>query len=171
MAGLISGHHIEPRLIPIGAAGLIIFFALLAAVPPSVPNMAARWYGVALEQCFVLHSRCGFLCGFLHHSAAGAAAKTFTRRRTRTVPGHRQCGLVHVPDRRRMLYWASVQPLATEPQNIFYVSSVLMAVGAAFFLWKLRGTGILIGSTLPRDNRLSQPAPAIEADQDPSRAV
>ncbi len=74
-AGLISGHRIEPRLIPIGAAGLIIFFALLAAVPPSLPNMAADGTR-RLQQRFVLYSRCRFLRRFLHHSVAGTAAKT-----------------------------------------------------------------------------------------------
>ena len=63
MAGLISGHHIEPRLIPVGAAGLILFFVLLAAVPPSIPNMAPMVRIVFSNvSCFILGA--GFFAGF-----------------------------------------------------------------------------------------------------------
>ncbi len=45
-----------------------------------------------------------------------------------------------------LLYWLIRPGFGNQPQKIFYLSSVLMAIGAAFFLWKLRGTGLLIGS-------------------------
>jgi acyl-[acyl-carrier-protein]-phospholipid O-acyltransferase/long-chain-fatty-acid--[acyl-carrier-protein] ligase len=47
------------------------------------------------------------------------------------------------------LYWAIREPFGNQPQQIFYVSSLLMAVGAAYFLWRLRGTGLLIGKQAP----------------------
>lgn len=74
VAGLISGHRIEPRLIPVGAGGLILFFALLAAVPPWMPNMRPM-FRVAFSNAsfFILR---GILCGVLHHSTAIAATKT-----------------------------------------------------------------------------------------------
>lgn len=40
IAGLISGKHIEPRLIPVGALGMTIFFILLGLVPPSFWTVA-----------------------------------------------------------------------------------------------------------------------------------
>ena len=44
------------------------------------------------------------------------------------------------------LLYIVIRPLyGDEPQKMFYVSSVLMAVGATFFLWRLRGTGVFTG--------------------------
>ena len=40
VAGLISGKHIEPRLIPVGAIGMTVFFVLLGAVPLSFWTVA-----------------------------------------------------------------------------------------------------------------------------------
>ena len=45
-----------------------------------------------------------------------------------------------------LLYWAIRPAFGDSPQHIFMLSSILMAAGAAFFLWQLRGTGISIGS-------------------------
>jgi acyl-[acyl-carrier-protein]-phospholipid O-acyltransferase/long-chain-fatty-acid--[acyl-carrier-protein] ligase len=170
VAGLISGHHIEPRLIPIGALGLIIFFALLAVVPPWVPA-GGGMIGVALSNVSFFILGAGFFAGFYiiplqallqklspddergrFLGTANAVSFTFL-----TVAG--------------LLYWA-IRPAYTEPQKIFYVSSVLMAVGAAFFLWKLRGTGILIGSR-SQETPLDQPtsAPHLDAELAPSHAV
>ncbi len=170
VAGLISGHHIEPRLIPIGALGLIIFFALLAVVPPWVPARGGM-IGVALSNVSFFILGAGFFAGFYiiplqallqklspddergrFLGTANAVSFTFL-----TVAG--------------LLYWA-IRPAYTEPQKIFYVSSVLMAVGAAFFLWKLRGTGILIGSR-SQETPLDQPTslPNLDAELAPSHAV
>ncbi len=40
VAGLVSGHRIEPRLVPVGGAGLSVFFILLGVVPPTFTNVA-----------------------------------------------------------------------------------------------------------------------------------
>lgn len=50
-----------------------------------------------------------------------------------------------------LLYWAIRPAFGTTPQYIFYVSSLLMALGAAFFLWRLKGTGIMIGNRPTED--------------------
>ena len=39
-AGLISGHHIEPRLVPVGAIGMTIFFLLLGTLTPTYTTTA-----------------------------------------------------------------------------------------------------------------------------------
>lgn len=161
VAGLISGHRIEPRLIPIGAAGLVVFFALLAAVPPSLPNLSPMIrVGLSNVAFFILGA--GFFAGFYiiplqallqklspddergrFLGTANAVSFTFL-----TVAG--------------LLYWAVRPAFGNQPQNIFYVSSVLMAVGAAFFLWKLRGTGILIG---PRPESPIPESPIEQSDE------
>ena len=62
-----------------------------------------------------------------------------------------------------LLYSGMRGAFGNEPQNIFYVSALLMAAGAAFFLWKLRGTGLLIGKASievgdsPEDLRIENP--------------
>lgn len=43
LAGLLSGHAIRPRLIPIGAAGLIFFFGMLGTLPPWLPDLPPYW--------------------------------------------------------------------------------------------------------------------------------
>lgn len=143
-AGFISGNRIQPKLIPIGAAGLIVFFTLLAAVP-SPPMPGATMMDVATSRVSALIFGAGFFAGFyiiplqalLQHlspddergrflGTANAVSFTFM-----TVAA--------------LLYWAIRPAFGDEPQNIFYICSLLMAAGAAYFLWKLRGTGILVG--------------------------
>lgn len=145
VAGLLSGDRIEPRLTTIGAAGLIVCFFLLAAIPPWMPD-AAPLVRVALSNVSILILFTGFFAGFyiiplqalLQHlspddergqflGTANAVSFAFM-----TVAG--------------VLYTMIRPSFGDEPQDIFYVSSGLMAIGAAFFLWKLRGTGILVGS-------------------------
>jgi acyl-[acyl-carrier-protein]-phospholipid O-acyltransferase/long-chain-fatty-acid--[acyl-carrier-protein] ligase len=46
-----------------------------------------------------------------------------------------------------LLYWVIRPAFGNQPQYIFYVSAALMAAGAAFFLWRLRGTGTFSRNT------------------------
>lgn len=151
VAGYLSGDRIEPRLIPIGAAGLVLFFFLLAAVPPWMPD-AGPLASVALSNVSFFILGAGFFAGFyiiplqalLQHlspddergqflGTANAVSFAFM-----TVAG--------------LLYWEIRPWFGNEPQNIFYVSSGLMLVGAGFFLWKLRGTGILVTAVVENPN-------------------
>lgn len=137
VAGLISGHHIEPRLIPIGALGLTIFFALLAAVPPWVPDLG-NMVRIGLSNVAFFVMGAGFFAGFYiiplqallqkmspddergrFLGTANAVSFTFL-----TVAG---------------ILVALVLGQFENRQQIFYVSSVLMATGAVYFLWKLGG--------------------------------
>jgi acyl-[acyl-carrier-protein]-phospholipid O-acyltransferase/long-chain-fatty-acid--[acyl-carrier-protein] ligase len=52
VAGLVSGKHIEPRLIPVGAAGMTLFFIFLGVIPPDFWEVAALLGGA------------GFFAGF-----------------------------------------------------------------------------------------------------------
>ena len=53
-AGLISGKHIEPRLIPVGAFGMTLFFILLGVVPLSYGMVAALLGGAGLFAGFYI---------------------------------------------------------------------------------------------------------------------
>ncbi len=145
-AGLISGHHIEPRLIPIGAAGLILFFILLAAVPPWMPDVRPM-VRVALSNVSVFILGAGFFAGFYIIPLQALLQKMSPDDERGRFLGTANAVSFTFLTIAALLYWAIRPAFGDEPQNIFYVSSALMAAGAAFFLWKLRGTGILIGRT------------------------
>ncbi len=144
-AGLISGHRIEPRLIPIGAAGLIIFFALLAAVPPSLPNMGPM-VRVAFSNVSFFILGAGFFAGFYIIPLQALLQKLSPDDERGRFLGTANAVSFTFLTIAALLYWAVRPAFGDQPQNIFYLSSLLMALGAAFFLWKLRGTGILVGS-------------------------
>lgn len=146
-AGLISGHKIQPKLIPIGAAGLIVFFTLLAAVPPTqVPNNATMLQ-VAQTNVALFIFGAGFFAGFyiiplqalLQHLSPDDERGRFLGTANAVSFAFMTVAAI--------VYWVIRPAFDKEPQNMFYICSLLMAAGAAFFLWKLRGTGLLVGST------------------------
>ena len=137
VAGLISGHRIEPRLIPIGALGLTIFFALLAAVPPWVPKMASGWrIGFSNVAFFVMGA--GFFAGFYIIPLQALLQKLSPddeRGRFLGTANAVSFAFLTVAG----ILVALVLGQFENRQKIFYVSSILMATGAVFFLWKLGG--------------------------------
>ncbi len=138
-AGLISGHRIEPRLIPIGAAGITVFFVLLGTVEPALPALAPK-----LRVAF--SSVGGFIFG------AGVSAGFYI------IPLQAMLQKLSPDDERgrflgtanaisfsflavaSLLYWIIKPLFIGAPQRIFLVSAALMLVGAAFFFVKLRHT-------------------------------
>ena len=46
-----------------------------------------------------------------------------------------------------LLYWSIRPAFGESPQRIFLISAALMAIGAGYFLWKLRGTGLIVGKS------------------------
>lgn len=149
-AGLISGHHIEPRLIPIGAAGLTIFFVLLAAVEPQLAD-AGGMLKVALSNVAVFIFGAGFFAGFYIiplQSLLQKLSPDDERGRFLGTANAVSFAFLTIA----ALIYTFIRPLFGEPgqpgdqpEKIFYVSAALMAIGSAFFLWKLRGTGLVIG--------------------------
>ncbi len=145
MAGLLSGHHIEPRLIPIGAAGLIVFFLLLAAIPPTLANQEGI-LRVALSNVAIFILGAGFFAGFYIIPLQALLQKMSPDDERGRFLGTANAVSFTFMTVAALFYWA-VRPLfGNQPQHIFYLCSLLMAAGAAYFLWKLRGTGILIGN-------------------------
>ena len=154
VAGFLSGDRIEPRLTTIGAAGLVIFFFLLAAVPPWMPD-ARPMLRVALSNVAFFILCAGFFAGFYIIPLQALLQKLSPDDERGQFLGTANAvsfGFMTVAG----LFYSAVMPsFKDRPQNMFYVSSALMLVGAAFFLWKLRGTGILIGP-----KRAEEPAAA-----------
>ncbi|MEZ6091064.1 MAG: MFS transporter [Pirellulaceae bacterium] len=145
VAGLISGHQINVKLVPIGAAGLTVFFLLLAFVPPSLPNMKPM-VRVALSNTagFVLGA--GFFAGFYIIPLQALLQKLSPNDERGRFLGTANAISFAFLTVASLLYWIMRSAFGDSPQHIFAVCAILMAAGAGFFLWKLRGTGILIGT-------------------------
>ncbi len=147
-AGLISGNRIEPRLIPLGAAGLTIFFTLLAVVPPTLPEMAPLLRVICSNVAFLLFGA-GFSAGFyiipLQCLLQKLSPDDERGRFLGTANGLSFAFLTVAA----LVYWTIRPYFGNQPQEIFYISAALMALGALFFLWKLRGTGVMSGPNGP----------------------
>lgn len=144
VAGFISGDKIEPRLTTIGAAGLVLFFFLLAAVPPWMPD-AGPMVRVALSNVAFFIFFAGFFAGFYIIPLQALLQKLSPDDERGQFLGTANAVSFAFMTVAGLLYWIIMPAFAERPQQMFFVSSGLMFVGAAFFLWKLRGTGILIG--------------------------
>lgn len=137
VAGLISGHRIEPRLIPIGAIGLTVFFLLLGIIPPSVPIDPTK-IQVALSNVSLLLLGAGFFAGFYIVPLQALLQKLspdYERGRfLGTANGISFMFLAAAS----VLYWLIKPAFTSAPQRIFIISAAMMLVGAVFFLYKLR---------------------------------
>ncbi len=136
-AGFVSGRRIEPRLIPVGSAGMIVFFVLLGVVPPTFLNVSLLIFGA------------GFFAGFyiipfqalLQHLSPGDERGRFLG----TANGISFAFLSIAS----LLYWVIRPVFGGRPQLVFLVCAALMAGGSAFFLARLRralfGVGLCHG--------------------------
>ncbi len=125
-AGFISGRRIEPRLIPIGAVGMTVFFALLGIVPPTFANVA--W--------FLLGA--GFFAGFYiipFQALLQQLSPQAERGRFLGTANAISFGFLSLAS---AFYWVIRKPFGSHPQEIFLVCAALMLGGAALFLLRLR---------------------------------
>lgn len=144
VAGLISGHRIEPRLIPIGAAGLIFFFILLGIVPPALllQQPMAR---VALSSVAAFVFGAGFFAGFYIIPLQALLQKLSPDSERGRFLGTANAVSFTFLTVSALVYWVIRPAFGDSPQRIFLISAGLMTLGAAYFLWKLRGTGLIVG--------------------------
>lgn len=145
VAGFISGDKIEPRLTTIGAAGLVVCFFLLAAVPPWMPDVRPL-LRVALSNVSFFILFAGFFAGFYIIPLQALLQKLSPDEERGQFLGTANAVSFAFMTVAGVMYAVIRPAFGDQPQNIFYVSSGLMLVGAMFFLWKLRGTGILVGT-------------------------
>jgi acyl-[acyl-carrier-protein]-phospholipid O-acyltransferase/long-chain-fatty-acid--[acyl-carrier-protein] ligase len=145
LAGLISGHAIRPRLVPIGAAGLSFFFFLLGAVPPSLPDLGPTWR-------IVFSSISGFIFGA--GVFAGFYIIPLQALLQRLSPDDERGRLLGTANGvsftflllSALLYWIirpafGTAPGPQHPEKIFLLCAVLMLAGAVFFLWRIKARG------------------------------
>ncbi len=138
-AGLISGHRIEPRLIPIGALGLTVFFILLGTVPPSLPALEPK-IRVVVSSVSGFIFGAGFFAGFYIIPLQAMLQKLSPDSERGRFLGTANAISFTFLAIGSLLFWI-IKPLFIDnPQRIFLVSAALMLVGAVFFLVKLRHT-------------------------------
>ncbi len=122
MAGLISGHRIKMNLVPIGAAGLSLFFILLGMIPPTFGNVCVFIIGA------------GFFAGFyivpLQALLQKLAPEDERGRFLGTANGLSFTFLALSS----LLYWIIRPVFMEQPQRIFLLSGALMILGTGFFL-------------------------------------
>lgn len=147
VAGLISGHKIKPRLIPLGALGLIIFFFLLAFVTPPQVGMQATSLDVLFSSVALFIFCAGFSSGFyivpLQALLQSLSPEGERGRFLGTANGVSFMFLTLSS----LVVMLLANAFKGMEYKMFYVCSGLMLVGAIYFLWVFRGTGLLIGKS------------------------
>lgn len=126
VAGWVSGDRIEPRLVPLGAAGVAVFLALLGVVPPTFWNVClfvggagffAGFYIIPLQALLQQLSPDDERARFL--GTANAVSFTFLS----AASG---------------LYWLIRPWFGDAPQGIALLSAVVLVVGASLMLLRVR---------------------------------
>lgn len=142
VAGLISGHRIEPRLIPIGAIGLTLFFVLLGVIPPVMPDLKPMLrVGLSNVSFFVLGA--GFFAGFYIVPLQALLQKLSPDEERGRFLGTANAVSFAFMTLAAVAYFGLARIFVVEPQRIFLVCAGLMFVGTAFFLYRLSGSGVM----------------------------
>jgi acyl-[acyl-carrier-protein]-phospholipid O-acyltransferase/long-chain-fatty-acid--[acyl-carrier-protein] ligase len=145
-AGLISGHRIEPRLIPIGAIGLSFFFLLLGVVQPSLPDQAPM-VRVALSNVSFFILGAGFFAGFYIVPLQSLLQKLSPDNERGRFLGTANALSFTFMTVSALFYWAIAKLFVGREHQIFIICALLMLAGTCFFLWRLRGSGIMFGKS------------------------
>lgn len=125
-AGLISGKHIEPRLIPVGAVGMTLFFALLGLVPLHFNLVAGLLFGAGLFAGFYIVPLQAMLQHFSPADERGrflgtANAMSFV------------AGTVS-----SLIFWLARNQFQIPSNRIFLICASLAFVGTGALLWRMR---------------------------------
>lgn len=146
LAGWISGHAIRPRLIPIGAAGLALFFLLLAVVPPYVPNLDKYWR-ILLSPISWFIAGAGVSAGFYILPLQALIQRLSPDGERGRFLGTANCISFCFLLLSSLLYWIirpafGAAPNAQHPEKIFLVCSLMTMGGAGLFLWRMKVRGL-----------------------------
>ena len=125
-AGLISGKHIEPRLIPVGAVGMTLFFALLGLLPVNYPVVAALLAGAGFFAGFYIVP----LQSLLQHLSPADERGRFLGTAN---------ALSFVASSLGSLVFLVCRNTFSIPSNrVFLVCAALALIGSGALLWRLR---------------------------------
>ena len=141
VAGFVSGNQIRPRLVPLGAAGLVFFFVLLGWIEPQLGGGAGLWRVLRSNVAWMVLGA-GFSAGFYIVPLQALLQKWSPEDRRGRYLGTANAVSFTFMTLSAVLYVVIRGWFGDSPHHIFLVCSGLMAVGAGFFLVRLRGTGI-----------------------------
>ncbi len=127
LAGLISGHHIKPRLIPIGAVGMTISFVLLGLITPT-------YWSVAVMLLLV-----GIFAGFYIVPLQALLQKLSPDTERGRFLGTANALSFVFSSLGAVLYWLAADPLKIPANRIFLMCGVLAILGTGYALLRLRG--------------------------------
>ncbi len=168
-AGFVSGNRIEPRLIPLGAVGLVLFFGLLGlvqpklygidppevaaaaaavdeinlGVPPQPPVPSGSMLRVALSNVSMFIFGAGFFAGFYIIPLQALLQKLSPDDERGRFLGTANAVSFSFMTLAAVVFFAVREWFGESPQQIFLLCSFLMAAGTVFFLWRLRGSGVM----------------------------
>lgn len=134
IAGLVSGHRIEPRLVPVGAIGVMIFMTLLGVLAPGLTLVALLIFGA------------GFFAGFYLIPLQAMLQKyspVSERGRFLGTANAISFGFLSIAGG---VYWLIRPAFGNEPHRIFLLSAALMLLGIVFFMYRVRKTGFRRGA-------------------------
>ena len=145
LCGLISGHAIHPRLILIGAAGLTLFFLLLGLTPPWLPDLGPMWRVLASPVSALVFGA-GVSAGFYIVPLQALLQRLSPDGERGRFLGTANGISFSFLTLASLLYWIirpafGVDTGQQHPEKIFIISSLLMILGSAFFIWRLRRRG------------------------------
>jgi MFS family permease len=145
VAGVISGDAIRPRLIPIGAIGMTVFFVLLGIVPPTLPGLAPMWR-VMLSPVAAFIFGAGLFAGFYIIPLQALLQRLSPDDERGRFLGTANGLSFTFLTLSAALYWIIRPAFETSdgvqcPQKIFLICAVLLVVGTTFFLWRMKARG------------------------------
>lgn len=125
-AGLISGKHIEPRLIPVGAVGMSVFFALLGLLPLHYGTVAGLLAGAGLFAGFYIVPLQALL---QHLSPAGERGRFLGTANALSFVASTVGSLIFLAARKN---------LGIPSNRVFLICAGLAFIGSGVLLWRMR---------------------------------
>ncbi|MGB6220607.1 MFS transporter [Haloferula sp.] len=125
-AGLISGKHIEPRLIPVGAVGMTLFFALLGLTPLNFTLVAILLAGAGIFAGFYIVP----LQALLQHLSPDDERGRFL--------GTANALSFIASSLGSLIFLAARSHFQLASNHVFLICAALALVGSGFLIWRLR---------------------------------
>jgi acyl-[acyl-carrier-protein]-phospholipid O-acyltransferase/long-chain-fatty-acid--[acyl-carrier-protein] ligase len=125
-AGLVSGKHIEPRLIPVGAVGMTLFFTLLGTTPLNFSLVAVLLAGAGIFAGFYIVP----LQSLLQHLSPDDERGRFL--------GTANALSFVASSLGSLIFLAARSTFHLASNHVFLICAALAFIGSGFLIWKLR---------------------------------
>ncbi|MCP3902489.1 MAG: MFS transporter [Planctomycetes bacterium] len=124
-AGLVSGHHIEPRLIPIGAGGMTAMFLALGLAPAHYGTVAVLLFGAGVFAGFYIVPLQALL---QHLSPAGERGRMLGTANAMSFVASTLGGVIFLV----------ASTLKMPANRVFLICAALALVGTGILIWFMR---------------------------------